>query len=80
MDTQASIEVAEVIEMYARGMFIRQVLRGVALLKLRVACVPLPVEYSQLKTADTSVFKKHLFPPPFFLTRLICPFEQATHQ
>ena len=61
--------------MYARGMFLRQVLRGVVLLKLRMTCVPLPVDYSRLKTDDTSGFKNHLL-----LTRLTCPFEQAAHQ
>ena len=50
--------------MYARGMSIRRVLRGVVLLKLRVTCVPLPVDYGRLKTDDTSVFKNQLPPPP----------------
>ena len=59
--------------MYARGMFIRQVLRGVVLLKLRVACIPLPVDYSRLKTDDTSVFKNQLLPPPFFVHSSLAP-------
>ena len=66
--------------MYARGRFIRQVSRGVVLSKLRVTCVPLPVDCSQLKPDDTSGFQKPSAPPPLFLTRLTCPFEQAAHQ
>ena len=50
--------------MYARGMFKRQVLRGVVLLNSRVTWVPLPVYYSRLKTDDTSVLKKTAAPPP----------------
>ena len=53
--------------MYARSMFIRQVLRGVAILMLRVTRVPLPVGYSLLKTDDTSIFKHQLSPPPALL-------------
>ena len=54
-----------------RRMFIRQVLRGIALLKLRMTCVPLPVDYTGLKTDDTSVLKNQLLPPPFLLARLL---------
>ena len=53
--------------MYARSMFIRQVLRGVVILMLRVTRVPLPVGYSLLKTDDTSIFKHQLSPPPALL-------------
>ena len=59
--------------MYARGMFIRQVLRGVVLLKLRVACVPLPVDYSRLKTDDTFVFKNQLLPPHLLAPSSLAP-------
>ena len=50
--------------MYARGMLIRQVLRGIVILKLRIRCVPLPVGYSWLKTDDTSILENHLPRPP----------------
>ena len=63
-----------------RSMFIRQALRDVALLKLRVTCVPLPVDYSRLKTDDASVLKKQLLPPPLLAHSSLAPFEQAAHQ
>ena len=55
--------------MYVRGIPIRQALRGVVLLTLRVTHVPLPVNYSRLKSDDTSGFENHLLHPPFPLTR-----------
>ena len=55
------------------NMFISQVLRGVALLSLRVTCVFLPVDYSRLKTDDTSVFKNHLLPPPLLAHSSLAP-------
>ena len=66
--------------MYARGMFRRQVLRGVVLLKLRVTCVPLPVYYSRLRSNDTAGFKNHLLPIPLSFSPVsLAPSEQAVH-
>ena len=59
--------------MYAHGMLIRQVLRGVVLLNLRVSWVPLPVDYSRLKPDDTSGFKNHLLAPPFLSHSSLAP-------
>ena len=56
--------------MYSRGMFKRQVLRGVALLKLGVTCDPLRVDYSRLKTA---VFKNHMIFPPLLSDSSLAP-------
>ena len=68
--------------MHARGLFIRQVLQRVVLLKLlRVSCVPLPVDDSRLKADDTYVFKSNLFAvPPPSCSLVSCPFEQAPIQ
>ena len=63
------IQVSRGVALRSTCMFVRQVLRDVALLKLRVTCVPLPVDYSRLKTDYTS--KPSCFSPPFLLARLL---------